>query len=230
MRASISHQEPGASGLGGVPGYLVPASLADIMIHLRDECHMRDAKSVFCDIGCGDGRPIMAAAEAAPRIAEASGFDVDPITLLVARRNLERFADRRWDGSRYVHGHSPTPRLSVQCKDLQRVDTLDRATHAYSFCYGMTDELIHHILRVAANTPTLRYLVLVYKRLRGDAAHEFVCALRRDCPAAVHDFVDPATSRSLLRMPNQVVHGCCVNLKATGVPVRQSEVARRTTK
>lgn len=73
---------------------------------------MRSKGSVFCDIGCGEARPVMAAMEACPRIGGAIGFDVDETTLVVAGRNLERFTALAWDGDRYtVNRETPSPSL-----------------------------------------------------------------------------------------------------------------------
>lgn len=49
-------------------------------------------------------------------------------------------------------------------------------------------------------------------------AYELVKQVRDAAPKAIHFFVDDAKSgKSLLRMPGQVTHGCCIRMNANGV-------------
>ena len=214
MKSAMSSIEPGASGFGGTPGYLNPVSMSAILTYLRDTCRMRSSGSIFCDIGCGEGRAVLAALEACPRCGGAIGFEVDETTLMVARRNHERFLRRAWRGARYTHVQiEDSDRLPPACivhADLTHMTDLGCVSHAYSFCYGMPADVVPHLFRVAAATESLRYLVLVYKKQRGDAAHELVEMLKNVSPS-LHIFVDNK-NRSQLRMPAQVVHGVCVRI------------------
>lgn len=210
MQKSVSKIEPGASGFKGVPGYLLPKGLSVIMTHLRDRCRMRGSGSVFCDVGCGEARPLMAALEASPRIRGAVGIEIDETTLLVAESNLDRFSRLRWDGDRYVWTEQQTVPACLVNGDMKHVRDLGCVTHAYCFCFGMPPDVLLHLFRLVARTDSLRYVVLVYKNEAGDLARELLSLIRRWVPAAVHDFV--SDGRSQLAMPGQVVHGSVVRL------------------
>lgn len=197
--------------MDGVSGFLLPRGLAEVLAFLRDACAMRHRRCIFCDIGCGDARVLLAAAEASPSIGGCVGFDLDRPTLMGARRNLERFRALRWSGSRYemTEEGDPVPPIALHELDVTELANLGCSTHAYVFCYGMPPGVIQHVLRACRDTPALRYLVLVHRR--GD----LVSDLFSDTKAAggeVHEFVDPLTRRSRLRMPGQVVHGGCVRI------------------
>ena len=158
--------------------------------------------------------------EGCPRIAGAIGFDVDDITLAVARRNLDRFTHLMWDvqNGRYRRAKddevpTPAPLSCILQLDLTHLADLSCVTHAYCFCNGMPADVIRHMFRVCSSTRTLRYLVLVYKKLSGDTAFELVKALRD--VTSVHEFVDEASGASLLKMPGQTAHGCCIHMSAT---------------
>ena len=229
MQSSLTSIEPGASGFEGVPGYLTPSGMAKIVVHLRDRGRMRSNGSVFCDIGCGEGRAVLAAMEACPRLGGAIGFDVDGITLRVAERNLDRFRALVWDAQqeKYVkqlstvspNDDNPTsPPACILQRDVTRLHDLGCVTHAYTFCNGMPEQVLRHVIRVCVNTSSLRYVVIVYKKLAGDVAYELVKQIRDTNPRAIHFFVDNAKSgQSLLRMPGQVAHGCCIRMNAKGV-------------
>lgn len=212
MQSSLSKVEPGASGFGGVPGYIKPAGMAAIVTHLRDRCGMRSKGSIFCDIGCGEARPVMAAMEACPRIGGAIGFEVDNITLAVARRNVDRFTRLKWDGERYTTGGDPPPfpPFCLLQADVTRLEDLGCVTHAYSFCNGMPPSVLKQLFRVCASTESLRYVVLVYKKQGGDLANDLVEELRK-ASSSFYAFTDEK-GRSLLQMPGQTAHGCCVRM------------------
>lgn len=215
MQSSMSRVEPGASGMGGVPGFLKPAGMAAIVTHLRDKCKMRSKGSIFCDIGCGEARPVLAAMEACPRIGGALGIDVDDVTLTVARRNLERFSNLKWNGEKYIsvreeEPDATPPHCILHC-DITHLTNLGCVTHAYTFCNGMPPLVLKHLFRVCASSTSLRYIVIVYKKQKGDLANDLVEVLEENT-TTLHKFSNPETGRSLLQMPGQVAHGCCVHI------------------
>jgi hypothetical protein len=218
MQSSVSRIEPGASGFGGVPGYLNPSCIAAIVVHLRDACGMRGDRAIFCDIGCGEARPVMAALEASPRVRGAIGVEKDAPTLDVARSNLRRFHRLRWNGERYERAAgdddaAPARKACLMRGNLKNLDSLGCTTHAHAFCYGMPPLVVQHLFRVCVDSPTLRYLVLVYKKQQGDTAYGAVQDLREAAPSCLHFFQSPSGT-SQLRMPGQVVHGCCIRMTA----------------
>ena len=212
MRASYGKDALDGSGIGGVPGFLQPAGMALIVRHLRDRCRMRGPNAIFCDVGCGQGRPMLAALEASPRLGGVLGLDVDPTVLLLARAAFDKFARLRWTGGGYVLADAPidAPRHCLARADIAGLEDLGCVTHAYCFCYGMPGELIAHLLRVCAATRTLRYLVLVYKPAAGDFAKAFVEAVHARTPC---HFFRKEDGRSALGMPGGTVpHGCCIRV------------------
>ena len=215
MQSSLSRVEPGASGIGGVPGFIKPAGMAAIVTHLRDKCKMRSKGSLFCDIGCGEARPVLAAMEACPRIGGALGIDVDDITLTVARRNLDRFMKLKWNGERYITIREEEPDTTPPCcilhSDITHLRDLGCITHAYTFCNGMPPLVLKHLFRVCASSTSLRYIVIVYKKKKGDLANDLVEMLE-ETTTSLHKFSNPETGRSLLQMPGQVAHGCCFHI------------------
>ena len=193
-----------------------PAGLAAVMAHLRDLCRMRGPASVFCDIGCGEARPVLAALEACPRIGGAIGFDVDETTLRVARNNLSRFSALSWNGNKYVRStdhrvREVDPPACLLVKDLTHLADLGCTSHAYCFCNGMPPFVLAHLFRILAQSPALRYVVLVYKKMAGDLAYELVRGIE-EVAGTFHLFVDPESNRSLLHMPGQTAHGACFHL------------------
>ncbi len=213
MQASLSSVDGVASNADGVAGFINPAGMALVISHLRDRCHMRGSHAVFCDIGCGEARPVMAALEGSPSIVGAIGFDHNADAILVARRNIQRFAEAQWDGTRYVRDSGEgdaSPATCVMLANLLHVPHLECVTHAYTFCYGMPAAVLRHVFRVCADTPPLRYLVLVYKKRADDLAFQVVDEVSRTCRRA-HHFLDERNA-SQLHMPGQTVHGCCFPL------------------
>lgn len=216
--SSLSTIEPGASGFDGVPGYITPSGMAQIMLHLRHACRMRGKGSLFCDIGCGEARPMLSIMEGCPRIGGVIGFDVDGITLDVAKRNLARFRALKWDDElqryRKTKGDETPDPAPVHCllkRDLVRLEDLACVTHAYTFCNGMPDDVLRHLFRVCASSEKLRYVVFVFKKVGGDAAYELVKQIQEEAPNSIHMFVNDKNA-SLLRMPGQVAHGCCIRM------------------
>jgi hypothetical protein len=182
-----------------VPGYLEIGSLAKVLYDLRDRCAMIGAATVFVDMGCGEGRPILGALEISPDIT-VMGFDVDANALVAARSNSTRFASKS----------DTSPAIHILNADIAHVSTLGDATHAYCFSYGMPPAVIAHVIRLFIFSSSLQYVVLVYEKRQGNLASdaaEAMCTVASDyC-----EFVDDK-GHSLLHMPGQVVHGLRVGL------------------
>ena len=231
MRLAFGRDALDGSGEGGVPGFLLPGGLARIVSHLRDACGMRGADAVFCDIGCGQGRPLLAVMEAAPCLGGVVGFDIDRNVLRVADVALNKFQSLAWTGKRYEQrgengerGGDPSPPAHLvhadferltNLGDLERLTNLGRATHAYCFCFGMPPTVLKHLFRVCAHSPSLRFLVLVYKRAAGDHAWDVVGQLN-DAGVDCHHF-ERADGKSELQMPGGTMpRGCCVTMSERG--------------
>lgn len=182
------HEKAVADG-EGIAGYLRPASLRSIIVHLRDRCRMRSKGSVFCDIGCGEGRVIMSVMEACPRLGGVIGFDSSQSAIVAAQGNMTEFLSRRFTGVGYVKDGPPDPappRCILQ-RNVKRLPNLMCVTHAYSFCNGFPPNVLRHLFRVCAGTPSLRYLTLAYRK--ADLASQVIARIR-EISVAVHDFQD----------------------------------------
>ena len=199
-----------------MPGFLTPASMARVVCHLRDRCAMRGPNAVFCDVGCGQARPMLAAMEASPRLGGVVGFDVDGTTLLLAEQALARYRALRWTGTRYERGGGgdAAPPACVRRADVTTLEDLGCATHAHCFCFGMPADVLAHLFRACAATASLRYVVLVYKPAAGDAAKELVDELEA-AGVGCHHFRRDDGKASALAMPGGTVpRGCCFRLAA----------------
>ncbi len=193
-------------------------SLAAIMVHLRDECVMRGANAVFCDVACGGGQAVFAAAEVSPRMSGSVGLDSDKASLISAQNNATRFQQVWWNGSQYYatsHANpvpEDTPSLNLVYRDLRELDSLGCSTHVYACCRSLPEGGTDHLLRLCAATPTLRYLTLVYDEAEGGVAHEFVKAAK-EVTTRVHSFVDDR-GRTQLKANGEAVHGCVIRVRS----------------
>lgn len=179
----------------GVTGYLTPASMKHILSFLRRFCHLDSPKAVFCDIGCGEARPMTMVLENFPALGGAIGFDNEQSTLLLAKLHLDRLV---------ALVQSRVPPWCLLQRDLTRLTCLGRTSHAYCFCAGMPADVQAHLLRVCVATPSLRYAVFVHHM--GDFMKHFVQELHEQDR---HVFRD-ANNRSQLRMDGMTVRGACV--------------------
>ena len=217
LQSSLTSVEPGSAAHGmGVPGYLQPKSMAVIVRYLRDECMMRGRMAVFCDAGAGGAHMLMAAAEGSPTMLGCVGIEIDEPTIRGAKNNISRFQHQRWNGSKFVRdleNPDAAPPIHILIGDLHHLYDFHCATHVYCFCYGMPADTIAHVLRAAADSSHIKYLVLVFKKVYGDLANDFVARVKT-ITTRTYDFVDPATNRSLLEMPGQTVHGTCIRVRA----------------
>ena len=118
---------------------------------------------------------------------------------------IERFKSKRRNGS------VTFPPFQLMWMDACDLQLITPATHAYCFCFGMHPNVFKHILRACINTTTLLYLVLVYDRYSKNIISEFIDCCREH--KGVYDFID-CHGRSLLKMKNDTVHGCCIYLCA----------------
>ena len=210
MRRSVSQ---GAQGVS-----LDHVSLAIVMTHLRDMCVMRGTNAVFCDVACGAGHAVLAAAEASPRMSGSLGFDTDKAAILVAQKNADAFQRVWWNGAQYYplsasnDEAEPTTSLNLLARDVCKIDSLGCSTHVYAFCPSMPAHAFEHVLRVCASTPTVRYLILVYDEKDSDV-RRFVEAAK-GVTVRTESFVS-ARGRSQLKMTNgRAANGCVIRVRS----------------
>jgi hypothetical protein len=110
---------------------------------------LKRGESIFLDIGCGTGRPVLAMAGLPVKLS--IGFDIAPVQVLnsCAGYNV---------ASRRCASTLTAPVVFFQ-HDLDKYTSFDPVTHAYAFA-GFA-EFVHNIARVAAGSTTLKALALV---------------------------------------------------------------------
>jgi hypothetical protein len=124
---------------GGITGTVSPSSF----FRLFESIDLRPG-DIFCDVGSGQGRPTMSMA--LPHIKASLGFDIDPLQVYNSSVCLAGFL-------------LPSSPIGFFVQDAFELDSLEPVTIAYAFV-GFP-AMLDRILKLAANTSTLRMLILV---------------------------------------------------------------------
>lgn len=135
---------------GGITGTILPSHMMRFAkVLLGDTSYRLEAgKSIFCDIGCGTGRPTFYFGGLEFRCA--LGFDVSSAQVnnsITGHKKLRRRVRLACPVSFFKH-------------DVCKLDSLDPVTHAYAFM-GYLDFAIN-IARVVANSKDLKVLLAVF--------------------------------------------------------------------
>jgi len=169
---------------GGITGTIVPKDIlrvARVLVtgktdeqpgkspELGAEYRLRHGESIFCDIGCGTGRPSSYFASLGLRCS--MGFDVDSLQVLNSMAGYNKLLQQR------VGFNCP---VTFFKQDALALETLDPVTHVYSFigkslrpCRRIVNELTirlgypnfaYAVARLVAETKTLKVLVAVVLR------------------------------------------------------------------
>jgi len=147
------------STYGGITGTVSVASIARMVDALTGDGllpqYRLNGSSVFCDIGCGTGRPTFYFAGLP--IRASLGFDVDDFQVrnsMNGWRLLRNNADK-------ISFRAP---VSLIVQDALLLNSLDPVTHAYAFVgYSAFTSIV---VQLAARTPSLKALCLVVLRDR----------------------------------------------------------------
>jgi hypothetical protein len=141
---------------GGITGTIVPSSMNRVLETMAygvddviaEEFLFRDNESIFCDVGCGTGRPSFYVAGL--KIKCSLGFDIDDLQLLNCLAGYRKLSKSK---------------VELQCpvlmfkQDLFAVRSLDPVTHVYAFI-GYT-AVAKEIARLVITSSTLKLITLV---------------------------------------------------------------------
>ena len=155
------------SDSGAVPSSAVSASTSTstrdsaATVTLAPRFRMRPHESVFCDVGCGTGRPTLSAAGLPLRAS--LGFDVDPLQVFNSCAGW-RLVESRVSPSSSSSSSSSSSMCPVGFfhGDAMTLATIAPVTHMYSFV-GY-DRIVFELARLAQVTPTVQTLAVVAVR------------------------------------------------------------------
>lgn len=153
----------GGEGVEGLYGSLRGSHMQRILDCMRAHCGL-DATSIVVDVGAGLGRPLLHAM-VGMGVAGAHGIEVDGVKCLKAAAFLRQAAttlERR--GMLPPGAALPVP--TIEHSDVQRVRSLDPATHAYSFWEGVPADARLAFGRLMARSTTLRCVAVVQRHMR----------------------------------------------------------------
>lgn len=129
---SIEGRLGGGEGVEGIYGSITQTGMQKVFDCLAESCGL-GPRSTLVDIGAGLGRPIIHAL-ASHGIAGGFGIELDAVKVTKAgafiRQTLEGAAVRN------VMAH-PVNVPAITCAPVERMASLDPATHAYSFWEGV---------------------------------------------------------------------------------------------
>ena len=109
---------------GGITGTILPGSFAKLMKaaeHLPELSF--NEESIFCDVGCGTGRPNFYLSNI--KMKDSIGFDIDPLQVLNAKAGYSKLKQ-----SKKIDMVTPIQFFEL---DVYRLKTLDPVTHVYAF-------------------------------------------------------------------------------------------------
>jgi hypothetical protein len=143
---------------GGITGTVSPASLgriADVYLgreadgqRLTDAAYRLNETSVFCDVGCGTGRPSFYFAGLP--IRASIGFDVEPLQV---RNSLAGWRHLRNQGVKFRAS------LALFHANALELDSIEPVTHVHGFVgYSQFTQLV---ARLAARSATVKVLSLI---------------------------------------------------------------------
>ena len=142
---------------GGITGTLVPCSFLRIMEVLTTGLSTEYAlnnDSVFCDVGCGTGRPVLYMASIS--IAASVGFDIDPMQVYNSCQNHARVEKHETKTDTKVLNCDKVRLFQMNAMDI---NDLAPVTHVYSFI-GYP-RLVSTLTSLVCRSPTVKVFIAV---------------------------------------------------------------------
>lgn len=142
---------------GGITGTLVPQSFFKIMETLSTslpEEYAINNESVFCDVGCGTGRPVFYMATVS--IAASVGFDIDPMQVYNSCQSHVRLERHEGKTNTKILNCENVRLFQMNAMDI---DDLAPVTHVYSFI-GYP-RLVSTLTQLVARSLTVKVFIAV---------------------------------------------------------------------
>lgn len=154
----------GGEGLVGMYGSLTGASMDHIFDVLKESADFGPA-SALVDIGSGLGRPLLHAYYM-EGIARIRGIEIDSLKCVKAKAFAER-VEKVLKERRLVLSDRRCF-YDITCDAIESIDSIDPATHAFTFWEGMSGESKGVIGRLFCNSETVHTIVIVQRAVRAD--------------------------------------------------------------
>ncbi|KAJ9513041.1 hypothetical protein QJQ45_029470 [Haematococcus lacustris] len=165
---SVEAKLGGGEGVEGIYGSITQTGMQRIFESMRHNCGL-DSSSVLVDIGAGLGRPLLHAL-VSPGIRGSFGVELDHVKVAKANAFLSQTLHHLDQRGVARSGSLPKPR--IDCTSVEKVASLEPATHAYSFWEGVPQQGKDAFGRLFASARTLKGVAVVQRSVRGeDPAH-----------------------------------------------------------
>ena len=148
----------GGEGLVGIYGSLTGASMQRIFSTLKTDCGFNE-RSVFLDIGAGLGRPLLHAAYV-EHVSEVMGIEFDSIKCMKADAFAEQVG-RVLQERNLIHMPPVIP--TILCQSIEHVDTIEPATHVFSFWEGIPYDMRERVAMLCRESSTFRSIAVVQR-------------------------------------------------------------------
>ncbi|GIL61222.1 hypothetical protein Vafri_15627 [Volvox africanus] len=162
LMQSYENKLGGGEGIEGLYGSITQASMQKVLDCLKRNSGL-DSRSVFIDIGAGLGRPLLHAMVSIG-VGSAWGVELDRIkcdkAAAFCRNVIQQLVKQEFLGSTVE-----VP--SVICSPVEKVASLEPATHAYSFWEGVPPSGKEAFGKLFAKSRTLRAVAVVQRAIRG---------------------------------------------------------------
>jgi hypothetical protein len=157
----------GGEGVEGLYGSITGMHMQRMLAIMREHCGL-DASSHLVDIGAGLGRPLIHAL-VTEGISGATGIELDFIKCMKADAFLKQTAKSLLKRGLTVD-YIDLP--VIECKPVEKVRSLDPATHAYSFWEGVPVDARVAFGRLFAKSKTLKSVTVVQRNMRFENPEE----------------------------------------------------------
>lgn len=150
----------GGEGTVGIYGTICRVDMTKIMDALQTSCGM-DENSTFVDMGAGIGGPLLHSMLQVGCIGNF-GIEIDPIKVQKAEVVIKRVIEDIRCSMTPLKGALPV----VFKRDMTELNTLDPATHAYSFWEGIPEEGKRAFGALFTRSRTCKAVVVVQHAMR----------------------------------------------------------------
>ncbi|GFR49150.1 hypothetical protein Agub_g11168 [Astrephomene gubernaculifera] len=162
LMQSYENKLGGGEGIEGLYGSITQASMQKVIECLKHNSAL-DHRSVFIDIGAGLGRPLLHALVAAG-VSTTWGVELDRVKCDKAAAFCEHVIDNL-KTKEMLPADTRVP--AVICSPIEKIPSLDPATHAYSFWEGVPGSGKQAFGQLFAASRTLRAVAVVQRAMRG---------------------------------------------------------------
>ncbi|PNH02098.1 hypothetical protein TSOC_011949 [Tetrabaena socialis] len=162
LMQSFENKLGGGEGIEGLYGSITQNSMQKVLDCLRRNCGL-DIRSTVVDIGAGLGRPLLHAMVDAG-VSAAWGVELDRVKCDKAAAFLGHVLHHMVERELLPPGVQAP---HIICSPVEKVSTLDPATHAYSFWEGVPTTGKQAFGALFASSRSLRAVAVVQRAMRG---------------------------------------------------------------